>query len=171
MTPDQIIEKILLGGLLGLLGQGIRMVIGLKKLSDTNAFKESIEGINAARLLISLFIGFVAGALYVLVNGFENQSAQNTTTYVGSQFIFTVMAAGYAGSDFIEGLFNTYIAKMPTVNSGDNTVAIVNSNNPPAVPQPPVNTTTVVAGTALPATDTPQPPTDNDTQNTGANPT
>ena len=73
MTPNQIIEKILLGGLLGLLGQGIRMAIGLKKLSDANAQNHVKEDLNGGRLMVSLFIGFVAGALYVLVNGFDDK--------------------------------------------------------------------------------------------------
>lgn len=124
MTPDQVIEKILLGGLLGLLGQGIRMAIGLKKLSDINAQKKNKEELNTGRLMVSLFIGFVAGALYVLLTGSD---AAVEEQYVGNQFIFTVIAAGYAGSDFIEGLFNTYIAKMPRVNSGNsNTVVAFN---------------------------------------------
>lgn len=164
MTPDQIIEKILLGGLLGLLGQGIRMAIGLKKLSDANAQKQEQEDLNGGRLMISLFIGFVAGALYVLVNGFENQSSESSTSYVGNQFIFTVIAAGYAGSDFIEGLFNTYIAKMPTANTGSgNTIVAVN----------PVVATTADTAVVMPVnpvpTDTPEPPAENDDTATGTN--
>lgn len=128
MTPEQVIEKILLGGLLGLLGQGIRMAVGLKKLSDTNALKEKKEDLNTTRLLVSLFIGFVAGALYVLVNGFTDQPDVENGEYIGNQFIFTVIAAGYAGSDFIEGLFNTYIAKKPTIHSeGDSGMGKDNS--------------------------------------------
>lgn len=136
MTPEQVIEKILLGGLLGLLGQGIRMAIGLKKLSDGNAHKEVKEDLNGGRLLVSLFIGFVAGALYVLVNGFTDSAAEKDGEYVGNQFVFTVIAAGYAGSDFIEGLFNTYLAKLPTPNSGggNKVVAINPLVVPSAVP-------------------------------------
>lgn len=153
MTPEQVIEKILLGGLLGLLGQGIRMAIGLKKLSDANAQKSDKEDLNGGRLMVSLFIGFVAGALYVLVNGFDTKPDVEDGHYIGNQFIFTVIAAGYAGSDFIEGLFNTYIAKMPTSNSGGggNTVVAVNPVViPPATPD---NTVVVTTAPATPAPD------------------
>jgi len=152
MTPEQVIEKILLGGLLGLLGQGIRMAIGLKKLSDANAQKDVKEELNGGRLMVSLFIGFVAGALYILVNGFQDNPDVQNGEYIGNQFVFTVIAAGYAGSDFIEGLFNTYIAKMPTTNSGDNNSLPVT----PVVVTPPAPDNTIIVATTPtnPAPDT-----------------
>jgi len=105
MTSQEIIDIIILGGLLGVLGQGIRMVVGLKKLSDENA--KLAEGetsvVNITRLLTSIFIGFVAGALYLLINQLPKDPKP--------EFYFTIIAAGYAGTDFIEGLFNTYISK------------------------------------------------------------
>lgn len=107
-TVYDIINSILAGGLLGILGQGIRMAIGLKKLSDTNSGKadSEIKEISSARLIISLFIGFVAGALFLLIKGVDDIGKR--------EFIFSVIAAGYSGTDFIEGLFNTYIAKTVT---------------------------------------------------------
>jgi hypothetical protein len=143
MTPNQVIEKILLGGLLGLLGQGVRMAIGLKKLSDGNAQKEVKEDLNGGRLLVSLFIGFVAGALYVLVNGFDDEMPEKDRGYIGNQFIFTVIAAGYAGSDFIEGLFSTYLAKLPTPNSGGGNKVV--PINPEAVQPASADDTTEIA--------------------------
>ena len=70
ITAYDIINTVLAGGLLGVLGQGIRMIIGLKKISDLNqsVTTKGFTQINIARLLLSLFIGFVAGALYLLMN-------------------------------------------------------------------------------------------------------
>lgn len=124
-----IINTIVAGGLLGTLGQGIRMAIGLKKLSDVNANKlsEEKEEINGTRLLVSLFIGFVAGAMFLLIKGVEDIGKQ--------EFIFSIVAAGYSGSDFIEGLFNNYVAKIGTNNtSATNRPATSNSvlNDTPA---------------------------------------
>jgi uncharacterized membrane protein YeaQ/YmgE (transglycosylase-associated protein family) len=104
MKAEDIMYVILAGGLLGLLGQGIRMAIGFKKLADVNTQKpeENKEEVSPSRLLISLFIGFIAGALFHLVNDGD---------FSKREYIFTVIAAGYAGADFIEGLFNTYIKK------------------------------------------------------------
>lgn len=101
-----LINTVVAGGLLGTLGQGIRMAIGLKKLSDTNATKtEGLkEDLNGTRLLLSLFIGFIAGALFLIMKGTDEIDKQD--------FIFSVIAAGYSGADFIEGLFKTYISKI-----------------------------------------------------------
>jgi hypothetical protein len=111
MTTTEIINVIIAGGLLGTLGQGIRMAIGLKKLSDVNSVKGLLanEQINGTRILISLFIGFVAGSLFLLVKGTGSLSEKD--------FIFSVIATGYSGADFIEGLFRTYLP-----STGDNTI-------------------------------------------------
>jgi hypothetical protein len=122
-----VITTIIAGGLLGTLGQGIRMAVGLKKLSDTNRASGGAEtDINGARLLLSLFIGFVAGALFLLIKD---------DTEINKELLFTVIAAGYSGADFIEGFFNTYVAKIGNTNSpspqGNITPGLVpNDSNP-----------------------------------------
>jgi hypothetical protein len=109
MNTDLILQ-ILLGGLLGILGQGIRIIVGLKKLNTGNVTKtlnnDDTEGFSASRLLLSIFIGFIAGAIALLIRGADATPAGKT------EFIFTIMAAGYSGTDFIEGVFNTYISKL-----------------------------------------------------------
>lgn len=109
-----VITTIIAGGLLGTLGQGIRMAVGLKKLSDTNRASGGAEtDINGARLLLSLFIGFVAGALFLLIKD---------DTEINKELLFTVIAAGYSGADFIEGFFNTYVAKIGNTSSPSNPI-------------------------------------------------
>jgi uncharacterized membrane protein YeaQ/YmgE (transglycosylase-associated protein family) len=109
MNTDMI-SQILVGGLLGILGQGIRIIVGMKKLHTDNTAKkiagDATEGFSASRLMLSIFIGFVAGAIASLVKGDAPSNSDKTT------FIFTIMAAGYSGADFIEGVFNTYIKKL-----------------------------------------------------------
>lgn len=107
----EIITTIVAGGLLGTLGQGIRMAIGLKKLSDTNATKASDDKteVNGTRLMLSLFIGFVAGALFLLIKGVDDVTDK--------EFLFSVIAAGYSGADFIEGFFNTQVSKIGNTTS------------------------------------------------------
>ena len=109
MSTDIIIE-ISEGGLLGILGQGIRIIVGLKKLHTDNVNKklnnDATEAFSPNRLILSIFIGFVAGAIALLIKGTNSSTPGDTT------FIFTIMAAGYSGADFIEGVFNTYIAKL-----------------------------------------------------------
>lgn len=110
-TLNDVIITIVAGGLLGILGQGIRMAIGLKKLSDANVNKVEAEKseLNGTRLIVSLFIGFVAGALFLLIKGVEQID--------NNEFLFSVIAAGYSGADFIEGLFNTTISKIGTTGN------------------------------------------------------
>ena len=84
------------GAVSGMIGQGIRVVVGLKKTSDTaSATGSSIADlIRPSRLVISLLIGAIAG---ILCAAWLNQVSFTQTN------IFTIAAAGYAGADFIEG--------------------------------------------------------------------
>ena len=65
MTPATAAFTILFGGLLGVLGQMIRVVIGLKKLYEDAAAQHVTFGslFRPSQLMISLLIGFTAGAL------------------------------------------------------------------------------------------------------------
>jgi hypothetical protein len=130
---DATLYKILVGGLLGIIGQGIRTVVGIKKMRETNALNQAnaanATATNAAnnaanttagsslpvvtpamipggefeqkRFWISLFIGFIAGALSGLfvVDLKQDGPADGNNTAIGA-----VIAAGYAGVDFIEGM-------------------------------------------------------------------
>ena len=64
------------------------------------------EEFSTSRLLISIFIGFVAGAIGLLIKESGDSKPPDTETIV------TIIAAGYSGADFIEGIFNTYITKF-----------------------------------------------------------
>jgi len=88
----EIILGILAGGLLGVVGQGMRAVVGIKKMMEkgTYLFEWRI-------LSISLFIGFIAGALTwagIHISGGT----------IGAN-ILGIIAAGYAGADAIESFF------------------------------------------------------------------
>ena len=100
------ILALVLGGILGMIGQGIRVVVGLKKVHDQaaaaqKAFGEIFQG---SVLGISLLIGFLAGALAMI------GIAENLTEAKPSkELILTLIAAGYAGTDFIEGFTRKYL--------------------------------------------------------------
>jgi len=120
MTTPDLINNIISGGLLGMLGQGIRVAVGLKKFNEENSVK-ALEGKNqepfsTSRLLISIFIGFVAGALGMIIKA-PDANANNER-----EFIITIIAIGYSGADFIEGVFNTYINKATTPQPLANTM-------------------------------------------------
>ncbi len=101
MTPVQWLEIVALGIIFGALGQGARTIVGIKKLNDhadeANPWTTLIDGV---RLLISFGIGGVAGAFaaVTLITDF--------TKAIPAEQLFTIAAAGYSGSDFIEGFIS-----------------------------------------------------------------
>ena len=109
-TTDWVMTLIL-GGILGMVGQGIRVIIGLKKMNQTAAqkgkkFSDLFQG---NTLGLSLLIGFIAGALAMIgVTG--SMEVGNPS----KELIVTILGAGYAGTDFIEGFINKYLPRSPT---------------------------------------------------------
>lgn len=85
------------GIILGALGQGARTIVGFKKFNDDNSAAAVFDGV---RLLISFGIGGVAGALAALT--------VLPSTGVTSAQLLGVAAAGYTGSDFIEGFISRF---------------------------------------------------------------
>lgn len=110
MILSEIINNVIAGGLLGTLGQGVRIAVGFKKFNETNALSAAqgkpAEEFSTSRLIISMFIGFVAGAIGMLIKAAGEKAEYNT------EAIVTIIAIGYSGADFIEGVFNTYINKF-----------------------------------------------------------
>lgn len=147
---NDVFGAILLGGTLGLVGQGARAAIGLKKMNDT-AQDQSLgwsDVFVASRLVVSLIIGFLAGVAGTFALGIDKlinlQQGQ-------LDVLFGIVAAGYAGTDAIEA----FIARIGTSSSGTKAqpsssalaanVAKLNANvsnlagimaNPPAQPAP-----------------------------------
>ncbi|HVP07573.1 MAG TPA: hypothetical protein VMS71_06990 [Candidatus Acidoferrum sp.] len=106
MDASQWMQTILFGGILGMLGQGIRVIVGLKKVNDQasqarRAFGELFE---TSSLLVSLLIGFVAGSLAVI-----GISSGDTGVKPDKQMVLTLLGAGYAGADFVEGFVKKYM--------------------------------------------------------------
>jgi hypothetical protein len=110
MTSADWLLSILLGGLVGLVGQAVRVIVGLKKVQETASaagtrFADEFQG---SQLLVSLLIGFTAGALAALTLG---SGPANPTR----QDMMVLLGAGYAGTDFIEGLISKYLPGGKTV--------------------------------------------------------
>lgn len=119
MTVLSIINTLIAGGLLGVLGQGVRIAVGMKKFNESNVANATqglpIEEFSTSRLLISIFIGFVAGAIGLLIKE-SGDSKPPHTDILDTESIVAIIAAGYSGADFIEGIFNTYITKFNPAN-------------------------------------------------------
>ena len=125
MAAADLLGALVLSGILGVVGQGARTVVGLKKLYEENQSKEPSERDTfiASRLFISLFIGFISGVIAALSLGLT-ELANATTTSI--DLLLGIAAAGYAGTDIIE-------AFVPKIGSG----AKLNTTNaePPPVPE------------------------------------
>lgn len=118
MNTQNVLLQLLLGGLLGLVGQAIRVVVGMKKLNDdANAQQAKLsELIVTSKLLISLLIGFCAGILAtVSISDFKTELFSNSETI--KQHMLAIIAAGYAGTDFIEGFIKKHVPATPTVKN------------------------------------------------------
>jgi hypothetical protein len=103
MTLENLVMQILAGGLLGMLGQGARVVAGLKKSSDSaSANGQTLADVFDGRaLMTSLLIGFVAGAIALLAAG-----PAGPVTTIDHGLVMAVITSGYAGADFIEAFIS-----------------------------------------------------------------
>jgi hypothetical protein len=104
LSATQWIEIMVLGGLAGALGQTLRVVVGIKKTNDTaQAENRDLNSlIQPSKLVVSLIIGFAAGAFAAVAN---DPAAANFS----AEKILAFAAAGYAGADFIEGFMSRVV--------------------------------------------------------------
>jgi hypothetical protein len=103
-NPKDLIVIILLAAIFGICGQVIRVFAGLRKLKESSP--EGIKDIKSIlsdnnsqilfSLLIALIVGSVAGILAFL-------SSSHTNFVFDKATIIALVAAGYAGTDLIEG--------------------------------------------------------------------
>jgi predicted chitinase len=97
-----MLTTLILWGLLGLLGQGVRAIIGLQSAGLLQPGPPTQQTqFSASYLLMSLFIGFIAG----IVAGFA-MSLDPHAEVTDSKTLLALVAAGYAGADFIENAFS-----------------------------------------------------------------
>jgi hypothetical protein len=111
LDAENLLLYLIIGLIVGAAGQGVRAIVGLKGLQDqvANTPNASMDDLFRARdLVISFGIGGVAGICASLA-----LLASNTDLDIKS--ILGLMAAGYAGADFIEGFVKQY---LPPTNGG-----------------------------------------------------
>lgn len=90
MDTFEIIKLIVLGIILGVVGQGARAVMGMKKSYD----KLSKDWFDVKLLITSLMIGGIAGAIGAVTI--------SDRKVIDRQTLLTLITIGYAGTDFIE---------------------------------------------------------------------
>jgi hypothetical protein len=87
---------------MGLIGQGVRAVVGLKKMNESaqQQAASAADLFMASRLILSLFIGFITGVVATLALGVSKLFQLDDS---GIQTLLGIAASGYAGTDLIEG--------------------------------------------------------------------
>jgi len=112
MTIGNALLALILAGLLGMIGQGVRAVAGLKKMGD-DALAKGIPPSSAFSpgwFLVSLAIGFIAGVIAGLSLG-----VQKIIDDPGNfQLLLGIAAAGYTGTDFVEAFSSRFSSGLPT---------------------------------------------------------
>lgn len=93
--------------ILGVFGQLARVAMGMKKLHDKNAATGTKTPFDPKKFWISICLGGLAGVLTAL------SMWEGATRFLDREFLLTIMAAGYAGSDLIEGLIERAGATFP----------------------------------------------------------
>jgi hypothetical protein len=107
-VPMTLLELLTVGGLMGLLGQGARAVVGLKGMADNAKARDLTPNdlFEAARLIVSLLIGFLVGLAAALV-----YFKTNGATEPDFQALIGFAASGYVGVDFLEGFISQYLSQ------------------------------------------------------------
>ncbi len=123
-TVGSILLALLLCGLLGVLGQGVRAIVGLKNAGSLTSTTPAEQAeFSLAYLVLSLMIGFIAGILAGLALNLENIITVDPGNW---KLLLGIAGSGYVGADFIE---NTMSVVIPGTRSA--------TRSPPPVPVPP----------------------------------
>ena len=108
MDPATVLEVLVIGALMGMLGQGARAVVGLKSMAD-DAHAQGLSPndlFQAARLITSLLIGTLVGLASALVYFIDGGTAAQLTWH----YYVAWAAAAYAGTDALEGFISQYLS-------------------------------------------------------------
>jgi len=104
MEVYTVLGHVVLGGILGAVGQGIRVIVGIKKHQDeaSTSGKKWEEWFEMKQLLLSLIIAFTIGGIAGVLGAIGLLGTEIT-----KESMITLIIIGYAGTDFIEGFMKT----------------------------------------------------------------
>jgi len=109
MQINDVLSLVMFGAIGGMLGQGLRVVVGLKKAQEqaaANGLSFQDDVFDSRRLWSSLLIGAIAGGIGVFT--LTTVPTFKDGAEAANKF-FALVGIGYAGTDFIEGLINRYL--------------------------------------------------------------
>jgi hypothetical protein len=110
-----VLTLLFLSGLMGMVGQGARTIVGLKKLSDlSNTAPSEADSFDASRIFIGLMIGFIAGVAGGLTPKVFDANAMS------GDLLFYLASLGYIGADVVEGFAQTLAGgRKPSAPAGE----------------------------------------------------
>lgn len=133
MQINEVLSLVTFGAIGGMLGQGLRVVVGLKKAQEqaaANGLSFQDDVFDSRRLWSSLLIGAIAGGIGVFT--LTTLPTFKDEAEAANKF-FALVGIGYAGTDFIEGFINRYLPLQDSTAGN----AKETRNPPPADPPAP----------------------------------
>jgi predicted chitinase len=115
-TVSSVLLALLLCGFLGLLGQGVRAIVGLKNAGSLNSTTPSAQAeFSLAYLALSLVIGFIAGVLAGVALNLETIITIDPADW---KTLLGIAASGYVGADFVENTMSVVIPGAKAARTG-----------------------------------------------------
>lgn len=99
MSAFEWIAYLILAFGLGIGGQLVRVGVGFKKMHDKAVANGEKTPFDHKKFWTSIVLGALAGVITAVIKW-------KGSSRIEPDFIFTLMAAGYAGSDIIEGFID-----------------------------------------------------------------
>jgi hypothetical protein len=114
ITIGNALLALILAGLLGMVGQGVRAVAGIKKMGDDAQAKgvSPSSVFSPGWFLVSLAIGFIAG----IIAGLSLGLSKLLKTPDDFQLLLGIAAAGYSGTDFVEAFASRFSSGLMPKN-------------------------------------------------------
>jgi predicted chitinase len=110
MDSSEVLTTLILCGFMGALGQGVRAAVGLKSAATLAAQNPSQQTeFDVTYFTLSLMIGFTAGLLAGFTIGLEKFAKIDPNN---PKLLLAIVAAGYAGTDFIENAFTNLVPRI-----------------------------------------------------------
>jgi hypothetical protein len=134
-TVADVIQALLLCGLLGVLGQGVRAIVLLKNAGSLNSTTPGEQAVfSLAYLALSLMIGFIAGALAGIALNLETIITVDPSNW---KLLVGIAGSGYIGADFIENAMSVVIPGTKPTRAKARSPTVESPPIPTATPLPP----------------------------------
>jgi putative chitinase len=137
MSIGNALLALIVAGLLGMVGQGIRAIAGIKKMADDAQAKgiSPSAAFSPSWFFVSLMIGFIAGVVAGLALGLSKILKAPDDF----QMLPGIAGAGYTGADFVEAFASRYSSglmpkALPSGAIGAGAAAPQNNPGTPSYP-------------------------------------